>query len=300
MNFRNVIRRVFVIATAVLNASIVMAAPAWQTEKVEAPRVSYHTFESRAAQAKVSYHLYTPAAYSVDDGRRYPVVYWLHGSGGGSRGIRPLAQLVDQAIQSGRTPPFLVVFVNGLRLGMYVDWKDGSAPIETVITQDLLQHIDANYRTVPTRCGRLLDGFSMGGYGAARLGFKFPELFGAVSIIGAGPLQRTLTRAPRASGKTADDVMQEVYGGDIEYFRAVSPRQLAADNAEIIRQESLIRIVIGDRDETFANNRDFHEYLVALDIPHDWIVIEGVGHDPMSVLQALGDQHWAFYREAFK
>lgn len=58
--------------------------------------------------------------------------------------------------------------------------------------------------------------------------------------------------------------------------------------------------MIGDLDETFANNRDFHKHLTALEIPHDWIVIEGVGHDPMNVLRALGDRHWAFYREAFK
>lgn len=271
----------------------------WVTPKIEAPRVSYHSFESRAAGARVSYHLYMPAGYAVDGQRRYPVVYWLHGSGGGLRGIRPLAQLVDDAIEAGRVPPFLMVFVNGLRLGMYVDWKDGSVPLETLITRDLLPHIDANYRTIATREGRLLDGFSMGGYGAARLGFKFPELFGSVSIVGAGPLQNTLTQAPRASGKTAADVMREVYGNDPAHFIAVSPRQLAWENAARLKERSRVRLVIGDRDNTFSNNRDFHEHLVGLGIPHDWIIVEGIGHDPLRILQALGDQHWAFYREAF-
>jgi acetyl esterase/lipase len=59
-------------------------------------------------------------------------------------------------------------------------------------------------------------------------------------------------------------------------------------------------MVIGDRDETYANNRAFHEHLEALGIPHEWIVLPGVGHDPMAVLKALGDQHWAFYRVAFR
>jgi hypothetical protein len=59
-------------------------------------------------------------------------------------------------------------------------------------------------------------------------------------------------------------------------------------------------MVIGSRDETFGNNAAFHEHLVGLGIPHDWIVIEGVGHDPMRLLQAMGDRHWAFYRKAFK
>jgi hypothetical protein len=58
--------------------------------------------------------------------------------------------------------------------------------------------------------------------------------------------------------------------------------------------------VIGGRDETLQNNADFHGHLVGLGIQHDWIVLPGVGHDPMGLLNALGDRHWAFYREAFQ
>lgn len=275
------------------------AAIEWRTPAVVAPRVSYETFHSPAAGTRVSYHLYTPAAYAQANGRRYPVVYWLHGSGGGGAGIEPLSRQVDAAIAAGRVPPLLVVFVNGLRLGMYVDWKNGTVPMETVIVRDLLGHIDMSLRTIATRQGRLLDGFSMGGYGAARLGFKYPELFASVSIMGAGPLQETLTRTPRASGQRAEDLLDAVYGGDQANFMAVSPRRHAAENAARIARESRVRMVIGDRDETYENNRAFHEHLKTLGIPHEWIVLPGVGHNPMAVLQAMGDRHWAFYRAAF-
>jgi S-formylglutathione hydrolase FrmB len=230
----------------------------WVTREVKAPRVSFHTFDSAAAKTKVSYHLYTPAAYDREPTRRFPVVYWLHGSGGGAAGIAKVAANFDAAIEAGKTPPCLVVFVNGLVEGMYVDWKDGSAPLETVIFKDLLPHIDATYRTIATREGRLLDGFSMGGYGAARLGFKFPEMFRAVSIVGAGPMQAELIQAPRAGRKRAAELLAKVYGGDQAYFRSVSPPTLAELNAETITKGSLVRMVIGDKDETFENNRLFH------------------------------------------
>lgn len=279
----------------------VAAAPlAWQTPQVTAPRVTYHRFDSRAAGTQVSYHLYTPSAYTAEPGRRFPVVYWLHGSGGGLPGIAPLARLVDAAIEAGRVPPFLLVFVNGLQLGMYVDWKDGRAPLETVIVHELVPHVDATYRTLATRNGRLLDGFSMGGYGAARLGFKYPQLFRAVSLMGAGPLQQSLTTTPRASPKTAAQLLREVYGGEQSAFLAVSPRRHAADNAAAIAQQSLVRMVIGSRDETFGNNQAFHDYLTGLGIAHEWIVVDGVGHDPLALVNALGDRHWAFYRQAFQ
>lgn len=175
----------------------------WVTPEIKAPSVSFHTFESAAAKATVSYHLFTPAAYEREPERRFPVVYWLHGSGGGLPGIPQVAARFARAIEAGKTPPCLVVFVNGMPDGMYVDWKDGSAPLETVIVRELVPLVDVSYRTVAGREGRLLDGYSMGGYGAARLGFKHPGLFRAVSIMGGGPLQENLLDAPRAGRRGA-------------------------------------------------------------------------------------------------
>jgi len=271
----------------------------WVTPRVEGSGLSFHTFRSHAAGTEVSFHIYAPPAYAADPDLRFPVVYWLHGSGGGVSGISRLSSLVDEAVATGRVQPFLLVFVNGLRMGMYVDWANGRAPLETVIVQELRPHVDANWRTIATREGRLLDGFSMGGYGAGRFGFRYPELFRSVSMMGAGPVQETLERTPRASRVRAEDLLRDVYGGGQDRFRAVSPRRYAEQNAATLARDSRLRLVIGDRDETLENNRDFHEHLTRLGIPHDWIVLPGVGHDPMGVLTALGDRHWAFYRDAF-
>ena len=282
-------------------AAAVTADRLWVTREIEAPGVSFHTFESRAAGARVSYHLFSPAVYAREPERRFPVVYWLHGSRGGLTGIPQVSARFAAAIDAGQVPPCLVVFVNGLVEGMYVDWKDGSAPVETMIVKDLLPHIDASYRTIATREGRLLDGYSMGGYGAARLGFKYPESFRAVSIMGGGPLQADLLDdAPRAGRRRAEEVLQRVYGGDPGYFRSVSPRVLAEQHAAAIAAGSLVRVVCGDQDETFDNNRDFHEHLEGLRIPHTWTVLAGVGHDPRGTLTALGDANWSFYRQAFE
>jgi len=58
---------------------------------------------------------------------------------------------------------------------MYCDSRDGKYPLETVIVSDLIPHVDAACRTIAAREGRGLDGFSMGGFGAAHLGFKYPD-----------------------------------------------------------------------------------------------------------------------------
>ncbi|MFN7842795.1 MAG: hypothetical protein ACK5N9_13835, partial [Pirellula sp.] len=91
---------------------------AWVTAEAKAPRVSFQTFDSEAAKTKVSYHIFKPGAYDIELQRRFPVVYWLHGSGGGLAGIPKVAAHFDAAIEAGKTPPCLIVFVNGLVEGM--------------------------------------------------------------------------------------------------------------------------------------------------------------------------------------
>jgi poly(3-hydroxybutyrate) depolymerase len=272
----------------------------WVTSEIKGPGVSFHTFDSVAAKSPVSYHIYKPKGYDQESTSRFPVVYWLHGSGGGLQGIPRVASWFDAAIEAGKTPPCLIVFVNGLAEGMYVDWKDGSTPIETMIIKELLPHIDSSFRTIPTRENRVLDGYSMGGYGAARLGFKYPELFKGISIMGGGPLQAELIQTPRAGRQRAAEILQKVYGGDQGYFRSVSPRQLAELNAETLRTDSVIRQVCGDQDETYSNNIAFHQHLEKLGIPHQWQILEGVDHNPMKTLTALADSNWSFYNSVFR
>lgn len=274
-------------------------APRWTTGAVQAPRLQYRTFKSAAADAPVSYHIYTPEAYDAEANRLFPVLYWLHGSGGGPAGVAQLARYFDDAIRAGTIPPMLVVFPNGLPMGMWCNSKDGRTPVETIVIQELLPHIDATFRTIAAREGRIIEGFSMGGYGAARLGFNYPALFSAVSLLGAGPLQPDFTETPRVGPQGRDQVLAAIYGGDLDYFRAQSPWRMAEQNAAALKKGLRVRQVIGERDETFAFNRQFHDHLAALGIPHAFTVLPGIGHDPMAVLQTLGEANGEFYRSVF-
>ena len=272
----------------------------WVSPAVTAPRLQHRTFESAAARTTVSYHIYTPEIYDTATARRFPVIYWLHGSGGPVPGPAPFVARLDSAVRAGKVPPVLVVFPNGLVNSMWVDWKDRSVPMETVVIKELIPHVDATFRTIASREGRVIEGFSMGGYGAARLGFKYPDLFGSVSIMGGGPLQEEfkVNEAPRASPAQVQVVLDAVFGGDQEYFKAQSPWRLAEQNAEAVRRLR-IRQVVGDRDQVLENNRKLHDRLSRLNIPHAFIVVPGAAHSFRQVVEGLGDRHWEFYRDAF-
>jgi enterochelin esterase-like enzyme len=282
-------------------AVLAAAVEGWVTSEVRAPCVQFRTFDSAAAKTKVSYHIYTPEIYDTEKTRRFPVLYWLHGTGGGLPGVSKLAAHFDAAIRAGKTPPMIVVFANGMATSMWCDSKDSTVPMETVIVKELVPHIDATFRTIVAREGRLIEGFSMGGYGAARLGFKYHDLFGAVSILAGGPLDLEL-KGPRATAnpEERERILKTVFGGDLEYFKAQSPWILAEQNAEAVCGKTCIRMATGTRDSTFGLNLKLSQHLQKLNIPHTFTASPDVGHDPMALLNALGDANWEFYRKAFR
>jgi acetyl esterase/lipase len=59
-----------------------------------------------------------------------------------------------------------------------------------------------------------------------------------------------------------------------------------------------LRLLIGDRDFTLAANRQFSAHLTRLGVPHDYVELNGVAHDTMAILNALGEANWRFYRDA--
>lgn len=271
----------------------------WTTPPIQADRVQYLTFESAAAKTRASYHLDTPEAYDKERDRRFPVLYWLHGTGGGLAGIKPLSQFFNEAIRSEKIPPMLVVFPNGLATSMWCNSKDGRVPMETVVVKELVPHVDQTFRTVADRSGRIIEGFSMGGYGSGRLGVLYPEIFGTVSILAGGPLDLEF-QSPRAKGNFAERerLLHDTFGNDLDYFRSQSPLAIAQKNSAIVRGKSRIRVVVGDRDFTAGLNRAYSDHLKKLKVDHDLTIVPGVAHETIPLLKGLGEANWTFYRAA--
>ena len=229
--------------------------------------------------------------------QRYPVLYWLHGGSGSQRVGSYFVELADRAILAGSTPPMIIVLVNGLASSLFNDSSDGQRPVESVIIKDLIPHVDATYRTIADRTGRGVEGFSMGGYGAAHLGFKFPKLFGAVSNL-AGAVLDVDFFATYQNGR----ILNHVFSGDREAFRRNHPFTLAENNADAIRGKTLVRIVVGDQDTgrgTLDANRKFHQLLEQLRIQHSYTEVPGVRHSYRALYDALGDEAFEFFAKAF-
>lgn len=271
--------------------------PQWVTPAVVGPRLTQRILRSESAKVDVSYHVLVPEGYDRQTSRRFPVLYWLHGTGGGLGRVSLIANRFDAAMKSGEIPPMIVVFPYGLPAGMWIDSKNGSTPVESMLIKDLIPHVDTCMRTIAKRESRLLEGFSMGGYGAARLAFRHPRLFAAVLIVASGPLQPELWSAPRASPQERAKLMDRVYGNDMAFFREQSPWTQAEIAVKSGSSLPKLQILIGRNDETYPANLEFHRHLMKLGIKHDYIELPGVGHALPGYWTALGSEIWSFYRE---
>ncbi len=290
--------------TALLTLALSAGAFAqWTTPQVTAPGLQYRTFFSPTANATVSFHIYLPPEYTANPTARFPVLYWLHGSGSPTAGISAVRNWFSSAMSQGKIPPMLLVFPNGMGASMWCDSKDGTVPMESVVTDDLIPHVDANFRTIDARRGRIVEGFSMGGPGSARLGLRRTDLFGGISMLGAGPMQLDFTDAPLGTDVPPENralLYERVWSSDPDYYLSEHPWTIVAEQPEAHgRLGTVLRIGCGEIDAMLPGNADFHQHLITLGVPHSYTTVPNVDHDALQTLQGLAAQTgWGFYAAA--
>jgi enterochelin esterase-like enzyme len=166
--------------------------------------VSHHRFESSVLGREYVYNLYTPDAYE-NSSQHFPVLYLLHGAAGNEHswvragGIQATA---DELIVAGKLPPMLIVMPADPNFW----WADSHLEsAQAAFISELIPHIDASLRTIAERQGRIIAGYSAGGFGAANAALRFPELFAA-----AAPLSPAVYHPvpPPSSSATTVEVFQ--------------------------------------------------------------------------------------------
>ena len=162
----------------------------------------YHS-DSAGADRRLS--VYLPPCYGKE-GRKYPVLYLLHGSGGDETAwldLGHVARIMDNLIARGEAEPMIVVMPNGnfskqaapgetpenlafrpVMTNMLTDYKNGA--YEMAFTE-IIGFIDNKYSTIPDRQHRAIAGLSMGGRGALSYILKYPDLFNAGGVFSYVP-----------------------------------------------------------------------------------------------------------------
>ena len=300
-------------------ASLPVGAAPIAVEATTARQPVTMTFESPAVDRSMAYDVLLPSDYETTS-KRYPVLILLHGYGGHHR--------VWNVAPSMATD--LIIVMPDAGNSWYVNWHTNTQPPgesnreqssaasrdreenwEAYIVTDLIDHVDQEFRTIPSRAGRAIAGFSMGGYGAVTLGLRNTDRFVAIASISgyldfARSVWKGLERGARAAPRRRErpsNVRQALKQAQSEAdltiavpgFRSTAERTPAGRPfttveaarahdpyhlVDIANSDQLpsLHLACGTEDSLFGFTRELAESLLARRIPFSHWQARG-GHD---------------------
>ncbi|WDF77549.1 alpha/beta hydrolase-fold protein [Mucilaginibacter sp. KACC 22773] len=150
-------------------------------------------FPSKSTNTQRRAFVYTPPGYDKEKSKKYPVLYLQHGWGEdetawSNQGHANL--IMDNLIAEGKIKPFIIV----MTYGMTNDIKISAGGLrnfkidafETVLTDELVPYVDANFRTVTDRAHRAMAGLSMGGMETHLITLAKPDEFAYYGLLSGG------------------------------------------------------------------------------------------------------------------
>lgn len=228
----------------------------WSDPAFEPAHLRFLTFQSPALGGRGDVALFVPEG---DDLQDLPLVVLMHGvyCSHWAWALKGGAHLAAAAmIEAGEIPPMaLAMPSDGL-------WAQGTgylphegADYEAWIVNDVVGCVTAEVPSLSDDSDIFIAGLSMGGYGALRLGAKYPSRFKGISahssVTRFEDIERLVTQRPLPFRLEHPDEW------DIDYW--------AARNHESLPP---IRFDCGVDDVLLEGNRDLHASLDALGIEH--------------------------------
>ncbi len=197
----------------------------------------------------------------------YPVIYLLHGHSGN---YTDWTSKAPQVLGLADQYQVIVVCPDGGYNSWYLDSPlDPGSQYETHVAEELVEYVDARYRTIQSPRGRAITGLSMGGHGGLFLSIRHQDIFGAGGSMSGGV------------NLTYDIHRWEIYLKLGKY----EENPLRWDSLSVVNLVDSIPagglpliIDCGTEDFFLEVNRRLHQVLVEKEIPHDYIERPG-GHN---------------------
>jgi enterochelin esterase-like enzyme len=135
--------------------------------------------------------VYTPPGYDKNFKNRYPVLYLQHGWGEdetawSNQGHANL--IMDNLVAEGKAKPFIIVMTYGMtnnaKFGKIREFKIDT--FQTVLVDELIPYIDANFRTIAKPAQRAMAGLSMGGMETHTITLNKPGVFSYYALLSGG------------------------------------------------------------------------------------------------------------------
>ena len=201
-----------------------------------------------------------PAGYD-ESTRRYPVLYLLHGHDGAhwNWGVR-----TNLLAHTARIP-VIVVLPDAGNSWYTNSFARPEERFEEYVAREVPAWIDQNFRTLTYREARYVAGLSMGGYGALKLGLKYPGRFSLVGSFSGSPL---------AVMNTGSSTVHDAFGPSGSAARAENDL-LALAGAARAASAPYFYIDCGTGDELLAGNRALVEVMAGRPLAYEYHEVPG-------------------------
>jgi hypothetical protein len=202
-------------------------------------------------------NVYLPPGYDRST-ERYPVVYlfrgavdeWLDRTEDASRNGRNIQDIADTLIAQSKIGGVILVMP-----GFTAMTGPGTEADYAFILNTLIPFIDQNYRTLPSRWQRGVDGFSLGGLHMVNLIWRNPERFSS-----AGSYDGTLSMF---------NVNQMIAAGE-PYFARIRPIQFLLHSAAVAPSNLSTNRQFEALLNTFGIHNAFNDLLFSSTSQHNW------------------------------
>ena len=150
-------------------------------------------FHSKSTNSERRAFVYTPPDYDQSADQRYPVLYLQHGYGENEYGWGAqghAGRIMDNLIAEGKAMPFIIVMTYGMtneiRFGGMAEFK--IEPFQTVLIDELIPYVDANFRTLADQPNRAMAGLSMGGMETKTITLNNLTVFSHIGLFSGGSI----------------------------------------------------------------------------------------------------------------
>ena len=242
----------------------------------------------------VEYAILLPDGYSPD-GARLPLLLLLHGAGGDREHLARLAPQISGLWASSNDLPKMVVATPSVATGsIYMNSYDGGDRWESFVMDEFLPHLRAKYAVSLERKSTMVSGISMGGFGSLRLGFKYPETFGALAAMepGAWP-GLTWDDVPDRNEIRPVEQIVNLFGDPFDHdrFQRENPASIVTRDPERL-QDLAIYVEVGDQDGFgFVEGVEFmHRVLWRHRVPHEFRLVRWGDHLGSTLIERSRDR----------
>jgi enterochelin esterase family protein len=235
------------------------ASLAWEMNDVPHGQVHRHFYHSAVAADDRDFYVYTPPGYEPGFGKRYPVLYLLHGYSDDATawvGVGCANIILDNLIARKQAKPMIIVMPLGYGTmevvragwggaGRGEVWQENLDKFRQTLLGEVMPQVERAYRVLPTAKARAIAGLSMGGSESLLVGLNALDRFAWIGAFSSGGLGTNLAA------------------------------QFPALDEKANAQLRLLWIGCGEQDGLFSANQKFSQWLTSKGILHTWVQTPG-------------------------